>query len=95
MKKLLTVLTIALVAVATMVIGLTTWELIYNAPYKDHSIRVTVTNTMDGRGYTLKTTENGLTGESWVYGKLRLYPTNETDWLTDKEGVRYYVEVVE
>lgn len=95
MKKIIMSLTVVLVAVMVTVIGLTAWEAVYNAPYKNHAVRVKVTNTSNGYGYTLKTTANGLTAESWVYGKKWLYPTNEADWVTDNDGIRYYVEVVE
>ena len=99
MKKALEIIIIALVvvliAVMGVVIGLTTWELIYKAPYKEDSVRIKVTRIEDGHAYTLKTTESGLKAESWVYGYNWLYPTGEADWLTDQEGNRYYVEIAE
>ena len=95
MRKFLIALVTILVVVAVSAMALSTWVLVYNAPYKEDSVRIKVTRIEDGHAYTLKTTESGLKAESWVYGYNWLYPTGEADWLTDQEGNRYYVEIAE
>lgn len=94
-KTTIITLVVALITVMATVIVLTTWELIYKAPYKEDSIRIKVTRTEDGHAYTLKTTESGLKAESWVYGYNWLYSTGEADWLTDRQGNHYHMEIVE